>query len=59
MAERMHAGVMQASGTIAAEPTIDVNEVARAVVCMARLPLDANLQFMAMMATKMPFIGRG
>ena len=50
---------MQAHGAIAAEPTMDVKEVARAVVYMASLPLEANVQFMTVMATKMPFIGRG
>ena len=59
MAERMKAGVPQANGTIAVEPTMDPAEVARAVVYMASLPLDANVQFMTVMATKMPFIGRG
>ncbi len=59
MAEKMPKGVMQANGTIAAEPTMDVSEVARAVVYMASLPLDANVQFLTVMATKMPFIGRG
>ena len=59
MAERMKRGVPQANGTIAAEPTMDPAEVARAVVYMASLPLDANVQFMTVMATKMPFIGRG
>jgi NAD(P)-dependent dehydrogenase (short-subunit alcohol dehydrogenase family) len=52
-------GVPQADGTIAHEPTIDVEHVARAVVYMATLPLDTNVQFMTVMATKMPFIGRG
>ena len=52
-------GVLQADGTIELEPTIDVAHVARAVVYMATLPLDANVQFMTVMATKMPFIGRG
>jgi NAD(P)-dependent dehydrogenase (short-subunit alcohol dehydrogenase family) len=59
MAERMKKGVPQANGTIAVEPTMDPAEVARAVVYMASLPLDANVQFMTVMATKMPFIGRG
>jgi NAD(P)-dependent dehydrogenase (short-subunit alcohol dehydrogenase family) len=59
MAERMQAGVPQANGTIAVEPTMDPAEVARAVVYMASLTLDANVQFMTVMATKMPFIGRG
>ncbi len=59
MAQKMTTGVPQANGEIAIEPTMDVNEVARAVVHMASLPLDANVQFMTIMATKMPFIGRG
>jgi NAD(P)-dependent dehydrogenase (short-subunit alcohol dehydrogenase family) len=59
MVERMKKGVPQANGTIAAEPTMDPGDVARAVVYMASLPLDANVQFMTIMATKMPFIGRG
>jgi len=52
-------GVLQADGTLEREPTIDADHVARAVVYMATLPLDANVQFMTVMATKMPFIGRG
>ncbi len=56
---RVPQGVMQAHGAIAAEPLMDVEHVARAVVYMASLPLDANVQFMTVMATKMPFIGRG
>jgi NAD(P)-dependent dehydrogenase (short-subunit alcohol dehydrogenase family) len=56
---RMSVGVPQANGTIAVEPTMDVGHVADAVVQMASLPLDANVQFMTIMATKMPFIGRG
>jgi NAD(P)-dependent dehydrogenase (short-subunit alcohol dehydrogenase family) len=52
-------GVLQADGRIEREPTIDVEHVARAVVYMATLPLDVNVQFMTVMATKMPFIGRG
>ena len=52
-------GVLQANGQTAAEPRLDVGHVARAVVYMASLPLDANVQFMTVMATKMPFIGRG
>jgi NAD(P)-dependent dehydrogenase (short-subunit alcohol dehydrogenase family) len=59
MAAKMQTGVMQANGSIAAEPTIDPAEVARAVVYMAGLPLDVNVQFITVMATKMPFIGRG
>jgi NAD(P)-dependent dehydrogenase (short-subunit alcohol dehydrogenase family) len=56
---RMSQGVLQANGSIATEPTMGVNHVARAVVYMASLPLDANVQFMTVMATKMPLIGRG
>ena len=56
---RMATGVPQAHGDIAVEPTMDVQDVARAVVYMASLPLDANVQFMTVMATKMPYIGRG
>ncbi len=56
---RMSKGVQQANGSIEVEPTMDVQNVARAVVYMASLPLDANVQFLTVMATKMPFIGRG
>jgi NAD(P)-dependent dehydrogenase (short-subunit alcohol dehydrogenase family) len=56
---RMATGVPQANGEIMVEPRLDVEHVARAVVYMANLPLDANVQFMTVMATKMPFIGRG
>jgi len=59
MVQRMKKGVPQANGTVAVEPTMDPADVARAVVYMASLPLDANVQFMTVMATKMPFIGRG
>jgi NADP-dependent 3-hydroxy acid dehydrogenase YdfG len=59
MAARMSTGVPQANGSIASEPMIDPADVARAVVFMASLPLEANVQFMTVMATKMPFIGRG
>jgi NAD(P)-dependent dehydrogenase (short-subunit alcohol dehydrogenase family) len=59
MTERMKEGVPQADGSIAVEPTMDPEHVAQAVVHMAGLPLDANVQFMTIMATKMPFIGRG
>ncbi len=52
-------GTLQADGTVASEPTIDVEHVARMVVQMASLPLDANVQFVTVMATKMPYIGRG
>jgi len=52
-------GVLQADGETHTEPTIDVDHVARAVVYMATLPLDTNVQFMTVMATKMPYVGRG
>lgn len=55
----MESGVLQADGSIAAEPTMDVVNVANAVRYMASLPLDANVPFMTVMATKMPFLGRG
>ncbi len=55
----MKRGVPQPNGTVAAEPTFAVEHVAQAVVYMAKLPLDANVQFMTVMATTMPFIGRG
>ena len=59
MTAQMAAGVPQANGTVAPEPTMDVRHVADAVVHMAGLPLESNVQFMTIMATKMPFIGRG
>jgi len=59
MAARMKEGVPQANGSVAVEPTINVEHVARAVVHMAGLPLDANVQFLTIIATKMPYIGRG
>ena len=59
MTARMKEGVPQADGSTAVEPTMDAEYVAQAVVHMAGLPLDANVQFMTIMATKMPFIGRG
>lgn len=52
-------GVMQANGTYAIEPRMDVQHVADAIVFMAKLPLESNVQFMTIMATKMPFVGRG
>ena len=55
----MRTGVPQADGSRAVEPTMDVQNVARAIVYMASLPLDANVQFMTVMATKMPMVGRG
>jgi NAD(P)-dependent dehydrogenase (short-subunit alcohol dehydrogenase family) len=59
MTTRMAKGVPQANGTVEVEPTMDVDNVARSVVFMASLPLDANVQFLTVMASKMPFIGRG
>jgi NAD(P)-dependent dehydrogenase (short-subunit alcohol dehydrogenase family) len=59
MTARMGQGVPQANGEIAVEPTMDVDNVARAVVYMASLPLDANVLFLTVMATKMPLVGRG
>jgi NAD(P)-dependent dehydrogenase (short-subunit alcohol dehydrogenase family) len=59
LAAKMAKGVPQANGTIAVEPLMEVEHVARAVLYMASLPLEANVQFMTVMATKMPFIGRG
>jgi NAD(P)-dependent dehydrogenase (short-subunit alcohol dehydrogenase family) len=59
MTRAMSKGVMQADGTIAPEPVMDVSAVAEAVLYMASLPLEANVQFMTVMATDMPFIGRG
>jgi NADP-dependent 3-hydroxy acid dehydrogenase YdfG len=59
MTMRMTKGVPQANGDVLVEPRLDVDHVAQAVVYMAGLPLDANVQFMTIMATKMPFIGRG
>jgi hypothetical protein len=58
MAARSKAGVVQASGEVAAEPTMDVEHVARAVVYMASLALDASVRFLTVMDTKMPFVGR-
>jgi NADP-dependent 3-hydroxy acid dehydrogenase YdfG len=59
MTEAMSVGVLQADGSKRPEPRMDVEDVARAVVYMASLPLEANVQFMTVMATKMPYIGRG
>ena len=59
MTRRMSTGVPQPNGTMAVEPTMDVEQVARSVVFMAGMPLDTNVQFMTVMATKMPFVGRG
>ena len=59
MTARMKKGVPQPNGTIEIEPVMDVDHVGRAVVYIANLPLDANVLFMTVMATKMPFVGRG
>jgi NAD(P)-dependent dehydrogenase (short-subunit alcohol dehydrogenase family) len=59
MTVRMAKGIPQANGDVAVEPLLDLDHVAKAVVYMAGLPLEANVQFMTVMATKMPFIGRG
>ena len=59
MSEPMTSGALQANGTTMVEPRMDVRHVAEAVIYMASLPLDANVQFMTVMASKMPFIGRG
>ena len=59
MTARMKNGVPQADGSLAVEPTMDVDNVARTILYMAGLPLDANAQFVTIMATKMPLIGRG
>jgi NAD(P)-dependent dehydrogenase (short-subunit alcohol dehydrogenase family) len=59
LTERMKKGIVQANGEIAVEPRMDVEHAANAVVYMAGLPLDANIPFMTIMATTMPYIGRG
>jgi NAD(P)-dependent dehydrogenase (short-subunit alcohol dehydrogenase family) len=59
MTRRMTKGVPQANGEVAVEPLLDLQHVINAVLYMASLPLEANVQFMTVMATKMPFIGRG
>jgi NAD(P)-dependent dehydrogenase (short-subunit alcohol dehydrogenase family) len=59
MTEKMKTGMPQANGTMAPEPTMDVANVAKTVMYMASLPLDANAQFVTVMATKMPYVGRG
>ncbi len=59
MTDRMQRGIVQANGDIAVEPTMHVENVARAVLYMACLPLDANVLFLTVIATKMPFVGRG
>jgi len=59
LTEEFASGVMQASGQMAVEPRIDTRYIVEAVLYMASLPLDANVQFMTLLATKMPFVGRG
>jgi NAD(P)-dependent dehydrogenase (short-subunit alcohol dehydrogenase family) len=59
LTKRMAAGMPQANGTVAPEPRMDVRHVADAVLFMARLPLEANVQSLTVLATKMPFVGRG
>ena len=59
MTERMKAGVLQPNGQLMPEPRMDVDIVARSVLHMASLPLDANVLFMTVMANQMPFVGRG
>ena len=59
LTERMATGIVQANGSTMPEPRMDLKHVADAIVYMANLPLDANVQFMTVMATKMPFVGRG
>src|SRR5215218_11213536 len=59
MTQRMQKGVKQANGSVEVEPTMDVAHVGNTIVTMANMPLDANIQFVTVMATKMPFIGRG
>ncbi len=59
MTQRMQRGVKQANGEVKVEPTMNVQEVAKTIVMMANMPLDANIQFVTVMATKMPFVGRG
>ena len=58
-ASRILKGVPQADGSVKPEAMMNVSEIANAVLYMASLPLDANVQFMTIMATKMPYIGRG
>ena len=59
MTERMAAGTLQADGRLTTEPRMDVDDVARTVAHMASLPLEANVQFATVLATTMPYVGRG
>ena len=59
MTSNMTSGSLQANGTMLPEPTFDVQHVVDAIVYMSSLPLEANVQFMTVMATTMPYIGRG
>ncbi|KPC77489.1 3-oxoacyl-ACP reductase, partial [Streptomyces sp. NRRL F-6602] len=59
MTDRMRAGILQADGSVRSEPVMDVADVARTVRHMAELPLDANVQFATVVASGMPYIGRG
>jgi len=59
MTERMAAGILQADGSTKVEPRMDVNHVAEAVLQIAQLPLESNVLFMTIMATGMPYVGRG
>jgi NADP-dependent 3-hydroxy acid dehydrogenase YdfG len=59
MTEPMRAGIIQPDGSVRAEPSMDVEDVGRAVVYMASLPPDTNVLFMTVMAANMPFVGRG
>ena len=59
MTSRMSDGTAQPNGSMMIEPTFDVNHVAETIVYMANLPLETNIQFVTIMATKMPYIGRG
>ena len=59
MTERMAAGILQANGELMVEPRMDVKHVGQAVLHMAQLPLESNILSMTIMATNMPFVGRG
>lgn len=59
MTERMSAGILQANGEVVAEPVMAADDVARTVLHMAELPLEANVQFATVLATAMPYVGRG